>query len=110
MQSSLYWTEFAKDRRYVLREPSPSAAARFADASLDFAFIDGNHVYEQVCADIRGWWPKIRQGGLLTGHDYGVYGDSKGEWGVQRAVDEFVAATDRELVVGLDEQGHFKVR
>jgi hypothetical protein len=102
LAAAALWTEFARDRRYILREASPSAASRFADHSLDFVFIDGNHRYENVSADIRAWWSKIRIGGLLTGHDYGVYRDKNNEWGVRPAVDEFVAATDRELKLGLD--------
>ena len=102
MAAAMMWTEFAKNRRFVLREASPSASSRFADESLDFVFIDGNHLYQNVSADICAWWPKLRRGGLLTGHDYGVYRDTAGKWGVQQAVNEFVAATDRELSVGLD--------
>ncbi|MEZ6127140.1 MAG: class I SAM-dependent methyltransferase [Planctomycetaceae bacterium] len=102
LAAAMVWTDFAKDRRYVLREASPEAASRFADQSLDFVFIDGNHLYENVCADIQAWWPKVRIGGLLTGHDYGVYGDRTEHWGVSRAVDEFVAAADRDLMSGID--------
>ena len=102
MRTALFWTEFAADRRFVLREPSPQAAARFQDASLDFVFIDGNHLYESVCADINAWWPKLRPGGLLIGHDYGTGRDAEGLWGVQRAVNEFHARTQRELQLGRD--------
>ena len=102
LAATMFWTEFARTRRFVLREPSTWAAPRFDDGELDFAFIDANHLYEHVCADIKAWWPKIRSGGRLMGHDYGVYGDATGEWGVRRAVDEFVAATDRELRTGRD--------
>jgi predicted O-methyltransferase YrrM len=102
MAATMFWTEFACTRRFVLRECSTQAASRFADGELDFVFIDANHLYEHVCADIKAWWPKVRRGGMLMGHDYGVYRDATGEWGVSRAVDEFVAATDRELLTGLD--------
>ena len=100
--AATWWTEFARDRRFILREGSPPAAFRFADASLDFAFIDGDHVYDAVCADLNAWWPKIRPGGLLTGHDYDIYLDTTGEWGVRRAVDEFSAATHRAVTLGAD--------
>ncbi len=102
MEAAMLWSEFAKNRRYVLRQASPAAAERFSDGSLDFVFIDGNHLYENVVADITAWWPKVRRGGLMTGHDYAVYGDATGKWGVKRAVDEFVSAADRELTLGLD--------
>lgn len=102
MAAALFWTEFARHRRFILREPSTFAATRFDQAELDFVFVDANHTYEHVCADIKAWWPKVRPGGLLMGHDYGVYGDATGQWGVRRAVDEFVTATDRELILGSD--------
>jgi hypothetical protein len=81
---------------------SPRAAAHFADDSLDFAFIDGNHLYKHVRADIYAWWPKIKSGGLLTGHDYGIDLDAENIWGVQRAVDEFADGIDRDVAVGED--------
>lgn len=102
MSAAMFWTEFARDRRFVLREPSVQAAGRFDHGELDFVFIDADHRYEHVCADIHAWWPRLRKGGLLMGHDYGVYRDQTGEWGVRRAVDEFIAATDRELRTGHD--------
>ena len=102
MASAMCWTEFARDRRFVLREPSPKCAARFCDGELDFVFIDGNHCYEAVCADIFAWWPKVRSGGLLTGHDYDSPKDKTETWGVRRAVDEFADATNSELRLGLD--------
>jgi hypothetical protein len=67
-----------------LRETSLSASTHFKDASLDFVFIDADHSYESVKADIDAWLPKVRHGGILAGHDYGAP-----LWpGVKQAVDE----------------------
>jgi len=49
---------------------SVETAKTFADASLDFVYIDGNHTFEYVAADIAAWWPKVRPGGILAGHDF----------------------------------------
>ncbi len=89
--ATMFWTTFAEDRRFTLREGSPQAADRFAAGSLDFVFIDANHLYESVRADLHAWWPKVRGGGALCGHDYGIHRDGEGGWGVKRAVDEFAA-------------------
>jgi predicted O-methyltransferase YrrM len=73
---------------------SQQAAQLFADGSLDFVFIDAAHGFDDVRADLACWWPKIRPGGLLAGHDYNA------DWpGVVRAVDEFFAGRARRPAV-----------
>ena len=101
---------FERERRkgvvQVHRLPSVEAAERIADGELDFAYIDGDHRYEAVRADLETWARKVRSGGLLAGDDYGVAG--WWEDGVTRAVDEFVAS-GRATVVSL-EDGQFVLR
>lgn len=36
---------------------------------LDFVYIDGNHEYEFVKQDIEAYYPKVRNGGVVGGHD-----------------------------------------
>lgn len=57
-------------RAFMLRGLSSDMASRFEDESLDFVYIDGNHAYKWVKEDIKLWWPKLRKGGVLAGHDY----------------------------------------
>ncbi len=38
--------------------------------SVDFVFIDGDHRYEGVRKDIDAWYPIVRSGGVIAGHDY----------------------------------------
>ena len=97
-----WWTQSHEDRRYMVEEASEDAALWFGNHSLDFVFLDGNHLYESIRQDIAWWWPKVAPGGLLMGHDYGVYGDADGRWGVRRAVDEFAAREGRKVSVGMD--------
>ena len=52
---------------------SADAARDFADGSLDFVYIDAAHDPVSVSADIRAWWPKVKAGGFLGGHDYGTF-------------------------------------
>jgi hypothetical protein len=54
----------------LFREDTASAAYRFEDRSVTLAFIDGDHSYAGVQRDIAAWWPKVKPGGLLAGHDY----------------------------------------
>lgn len=81
-------------RRVVvpMRMTSLSAAAQLARqlgaGSCDFVFIDADHRYEAVRADIAAWRPMVRRGGLLAGHDM--------HWeGVEAAVRELVPAAER---------------
>lgn len=60
---------------------SVPGASRIPD-NLDFVYIDGNHDYEYAKADLETYWPKVRWGGVIGGHDYGD--------GVQKAVLEFL--------------------
>jgi hypothetical protein len=48
-------------------------------------YIDGDHEYEAVNADIRAWVPLLSNEGVILGDDY--------DWpGVQRAATEFASA------------------
>jgi len=71
------------DLLHPIRAPSVQAADEFADESADFVYIDAAHDYESVAADLRAWWPKVKVGGWIAGHDYPTWE------GVQQAVDEF---------------------
>ncbi len=45
------------------------AADRYCDESLDFVFIDAAHDEDSVSRDLAAWWPKVRPGGIMAGHD-----------------------------------------
>jgi hypothetical protein len=83
----------------VLRETSSDAAAGFADASLDFVYLDAQHHYEAVRDDIAGWNPKVRHGGVIGGHDFVDGQFPSGSYGVKQAVEEFCTANGYSLVV-----------
>ena len=59
-----------EDRGIMIRATSEVAADMFERESLDFVYIDANHAYDFVVEDIKLWYPKVKSGGYLCGHDY----------------------------------------
>lgn len=75
-------------RRLVkLKGDSVEMAKRVPDGSLDFVFIDADHRYPAVKADIKAWVPKLKAGGVLCGHDIHLLG-------VRKAVEEMISQYD----------------
>jgi len=54
----------------LIRATSDNAVDQIGDNSIDLLFIDGDHSYQQVKRDLINYWPKIKMGGILLGHDY----------------------------------------
>ena len=80
-------------KQYVtpVRMTSQSAAELYVDNSLDFVFIDAQHDYDSVKSDILAWWPKVKLGGVIAGHDYNTEPDENGiDYGVGKAVRELL--------------------
>lgn len=75
----------------MLRMTSREAAAQVPDRSLDIVYIDGNHEAAFVREDLELWSPKVRQGGLLAGHDYREPPAAKPFIQVKAAVDAYVS-------------------
>lgn len=62
--------EFKEDKRIeIIRELSINAIKKIDDGSLDFAYIDANHLFEYVYQDIDLWTKKVKEGGIIAGHD-----------------------------------------
>jgi hypothetical protein len=53
-----------------MKMKSEEAAPQIADKSLDFVYIDGDHTFDAVMLDLILWSRKVREGGLVCGHDY----------------------------------------
>jgi hypothetical protein len=71
------------DRVTFIKQESEYAITQVPD-ELDFVYIDGNHNYEFVKKDIDLYWSKVREGGVLGGHDFSPY-----YYGLAQAVIEF---------------------
>lgn len=100
-RAALEITEFAQERRTVLRQSSLRAARETTDKSLDFVFIDADHSYRGCLQDIEAWKGKVKPGGWLCGHDYGhTPTDKEWTWGPKKAVDEAVEKYGWKLQIG----------
>ncbi|MEI7631368.1 MAG: class I SAM-dependent methyltransferase [Actinomycetes bacterium] len=101
---ALYHSTLRRLRRFgersdVWRLTGSEAALLIESDSLDFAYLDARHDQLSVQRDIADWWPKIRSGGILAGHDY-VDGDfPNGKFGVKSAVDAFARAAGLPVFV-----------
>lgn len=57
-------------RNTLLRMDGREAAVLFPDNSLDFVYIDSSHVLQETLEEMKLWFPKLKPGGILSGHDY----------------------------------------
>jgi hypothetical protein len=80
---------FDGDPRVVIHRADSSACRElFADQSLDWVYVDGDHLYDAVLFDLWSLAPKVKPGGFMAGDDF-LWGDEDG-YPVLRAVAEFV--------------------
>lgn len=47
------------------------AAAAWSGPAIDYLYVDADHGYDAVAADLTDWLPHMAPGGLLLGDDYG---------------------------------------
>lgn len=76
---------------------SKEVAKTWDKEELSLIFIDGDHSYEEVKADIESWYPHLKKGGVMLFHDYGT-------GGVGIAVDELIKDSGRfkDFFIGMD--------
>lgn len=66
------------ERAIFLKGKTVEQAERIFDSQLDWIYIDAGHNYTNVYEDLTAWTPKVRIGGIISGHDflntaYGVF-------------------------------------
>ena len=91
---------------HILREFSGRASTRFADGFFDWVYIDADHT--EVYNDLLFWWPTVRPGGWVLGHDYEpTIKASVVKRDVERFVDEHsiseVYVTGGDVVDGMEQ-------
>jgi hypothetical protein len=59
-----------EDKVIFIEEESLKSVKKFEDNSIDFIFLDSYFDSESIKKDIESWYPKIKVGGLISGHDW----------------------------------------
>lgn len=57
------------DTVHIMKMKSEDAAKVLANETFDMIFIDADHSYSAVLADIQAFYPKLKHGGIFCGHD-----------------------------------------
>jgi hypothetical protein len=94
--------------RAVVHELSPvDGAARFANGSLAFVYLDASHGFAELSAELTAWWPTVRVGGVIAGSNYfnGFVPALSRSLGVRDAVDVFFggAGVDHRIYSTLEQ-------
>lgn len=98
------WADYTVDKFHERLEPvkglynliqktSAEAAAQYADKSIDFIMIDGDHTYQGVYDDVVAFLPKMKSGGIMTG-------DDAWDAGVWKAVNDAAPDMNVQLING----------
>lgn len=70
MQLAIGNTERWAAKVSVCRNFTTACAALYEDEYFDFVYVDARHDRHGVTQDLVYWWPKVRPGGLVCGHDF----------------------------------------
>ena len=111
----LYWNTFSQDTidnmymnavKYypwfpalrIMKMKSLEAAGIFKKAGkkFDLVFIDACHEEDYIRKDIEAWFPLVKEGGILCGHDYG--NKDKDAESVERVVRSYFRESDYKVI------------
>ena len=91
----------------INRGYSTNVIPTFADNYFDWVYVDANHTYEAVLADLECCLPKVKHGGMIAGHDFidTPYWIER-HYGVVEACHEFCHRHGWEVVAVTCERGN----
>ncbi len=75
----MVWTIFKENIKVLtnkfklIKTSSTNAAKYIEDDSIDFIFIDADHNIKAVLNDLDSYWPKLKSGGIMSGHDSNLF-------------------------------------
>ena len=91
---------------FLERKTSMDALELFDDGELDFVYIDANHDFPNFINDIHEWSKKVREGGIISGHDYANFSYKKHNH-VKRALDAYARCYRMQplFIIGAESYG-----
>lgn len=63
-------TDFAENKRVILRGKTSEVIENISDGELDFAYIDGDHTLKGITIDLIRVFQKVKEGGWIGGDDF----------------------------------------
>jgi len=91
--------EIESDRVVIRRGRSEVEIQKFPDSLFDWIYIDTNHSYKQTTLELGFAKSKIKDGGIIAGHDFVCGNIVNGyKYGVIQAVHEFCVIYDWEII------------
>ena len=88
-------------RAKLLRGLSVDMSKHVPDDSLDMLYLDAGHFYEAVLSDLTVWYPKVKSGGVVAGHDYLCK-----DYQVKEALRDFLASNKISTTVHIIPETH----
>ena len=103
---------------HVCRNYTTACVTKFEDQYFDYIYVDARHDFKGVYEDLIHYWPKLRVGGIMAGHDYVTQDDVlyNQDWTknydgtidetrtvVKGAVDKFANSVCRQITVSYRE-------
>lgn len=93
-RNMFYYIQPYLDRITLVTKPSNFASLLFPNSYFDFVYIDADHSEEKVYEDLTLWFPKIKEGGVIAGHDI----NHPDFLGVKLAVEKFCKEKGLEYI------------
>ncbi len=77
---------------------SVEASSLYPNNYFDCVYIDADHSFKCCYEDLNAWYPKVKSGGIIGGHDYTDNEENRRNgFGVVKAVDLFVQENNLEI-------------
>lgn len=111
-----------KDIISVCRNFTSFCALNYPDNRFDWVYVDARHDRQGVTEDLLTWWPKVRSGGLMCGHDFVTQFEGPQQqndrWDINKdgsvdptggavrgSVEDFAKMHHRQIQIGYKESG-----